>query len=1017
MPLIARIADYLVKKVEYLFPIFNLILLDKKMKKFFFLLICISLWFLQVANAQINPSITGRTEILATENASHIVGIHKDTLTVINGSTYSYTVDTPEDLGLISTNIGRKGLLMQIRSADGSVQKYQFSDASGTNKQEGALLEGDRLIVTSADGESRKVYYISLKERAISGKLWLEKKKMTINAPQSLILYFTAGQRSPNARISIDLAPEIEVNMENTTVNVIGRGEVKLKDLDRQSIGKTGRNYSYSSVGNVSIKGTPSTGQTLMFDHLDLRPANGADLKVTINNVSLNKTGTYLFKARYSTSKPKVYQSTGTGTEIAALQVGNDITDFQRIPLKDLHYKDRPETYTQLSFKWSSHNKTGNIQVLQSLDEGKTWLSSSARVKPNHTAFISGLIPDRQYYFKLQFSSGKLSVFSNEVKFYSGKIDAKAFGIIANEQKDHTNLINQAIDSIARQGGGTLLFSKGTYAVRTVHLKSNVYLYLDKEAVIKAIRGTDAPEATWFSDKKYRFGLSPTDEGPYHDPENYLVKQDVGHHYFRNSMFFGERLDNVKIIGRGLITGDGNLATGDKVMNNTPDYRGDKMFTFKLCSNLEIGGIYTNRDLWYDPEKDEPYYIDKDGGKDFDSSSMLKIERAGHFVLLATGTDSINVHDTYFAKKEVSNARDIYDFMGCNEVEVTNIYSKVSSDDIVKPGSDCSLGFTRPAKNYRIRNIIGDTNCNLFQIGSETADDITNICIDNIYILGANKAGFSISTNDGALIRDIHLNCGHTGRIHSRSKMFRTTAPFFISISNRGRIIGADVGKYTFLENGKKREELLVKNVNIGRVENILIQGVDICEVYSGSSYGGSRWKNYDGTQKRSTSIIAGYQLPDSAAVEGGLNFRLPNGLHTGYVQNISFKDIHVLDKGGNPIADSWNTPPELGLGQYNVTNLKILPSYGLWARHVKGLRLEKSSFNFEKPDGRHAIFLEHVQDANLRDIKMVTSKDQSQAIMLKESKNIHLDKVVYYLNQWENSPALPLVIQEKEQK
>ncbi|MDN8834130.1 hypothetical protein Q0L96_14170, partial [Staphylococcus aureus] len=85
--------------------------------------------------------------------------------------------------------------------------------------------------------------------------------------------------------------------------------------------------------------------------------------------------------------------------------------------------------------------------------------------------------------------------------------------------------------------GGTLVFNAGTYLVKTVQLKSNVYLYLEQGAVIKAIKGADAPETTWFSDQKYRSGLSPTDTGPYADPENYMTKQDVGHHYFRNSMF------------------------------------------------------------------------------------------------------------------------------------------------------------------------------------------------------------------------------------------------------------------------------------------------------------------------------------------------------------------------------------------------------------------------------------------------------------------------------------------------
>lgn len=386
--------------------------------------------------------------------------------------------------------------------------------------------------------------------------------------------------------------------MENTTVNVIGRGELRLRDLSSQSIGKTGTNYSYSRVGNVAIEGSPLSGQTITFNHLDLRPANGPDLKITIRNVNLNKVGTYSFKARYSTSKPKVLQSPGTGTEIAVLHAVGFISDFQRIPLQDLHFKEQPKTYTQVNFKWNAGSETGKTQVLQSLDQGKTWKPSTELVNiKNNTAHISGLMPNHQYHFKLKIRSRQGDLFSNEVRFYTGKIDVREFDIIADEQRDHTDQINQAIDSLTENGGGTLLFSKGTYRVRTIHLKSNVYLYVNKDAVIKAIKGTDAPESTWFSDKKYRSGLSPTDTGPYEDQENYLTKQDVGHHYFRNAMFFGERLDNVKIIGNGLITGDGNMVTGDKVMNNPPDHRGDKMFSFKMCTNLEIGGIDTPEDL------------------------------------------------------------------------------------------------------------------------------------------------------------------------------------------------------------------------------------------------------------------------------------------------------------------------------------------------------------------------------------------------------------------------------------
>ncbi len=165
--------------------------------------------------------------------------------------------------------------------------------------------------------------------------------------------------------------------------------------------------------------------------------------------------------------------------------------------------------------------------------------------------------------------------------------------------------------------------------------------------------------------------------------------------------------------------------------------------------------------------------------------------------------------------------------------------------------------------------------------------------MDNIYVLGANKAGFSISTNDGAHIKNIHLNSGRTGSIHSRSVMHRTRAPFFISISNRARVIGADVAPFSFDEHETTRSELLATNVNIGKVENITIHGIDISEVYGGSSFRGDRWKAYDGSQNKAAAIIAGYKLPDDADVEGGLTFRLPNGQHTGYIENIRFSDVN----------------------------------------------------------------------------------------------------------------------------
>jgi polygalacturonase len=812
--------------------------------------------------------------------------------------------------------------------------------------------------------------------------------------------------------------PGIEPTLDNTTVDIIGRGDVRLRDLERQSIGRTGSKYSYTKVGEAALARAADGhgGTELTLRHLDLRPANGIDVKLVLSGVRLARPGSYAIRARYTTAQPAVLTSAGTGAEVATLEVVPTLTDFARVLDRSRRYRETATTYTSALFSWSGVEPGTPLRLLHSADEGKTWAPLPVKFDPKAAAVsVEHLAPDRLHQFRLEVGGGAHAGLSNIAQFHAGKLDVKSFGARGDGQADDTDAINRALAHLAALGGGTLRFSDGTYNVRTVHLRSNVWLYLDRGATLLALKGGDAPETTWFSDRKYRSGLSPTDAGPYAEPENWLTKQDVGHHYFRNAMFFGERLDNVKIVGTGRISGSGNLVTGDNVMRNPPENRSDKMFVLKLCTNLEIGGLTRTEDLWYDPEKDAPYYTRADGTKDFDDSTMLHIDRAGHFALLATGTDHIDVHDTYFAKQSTSNVRDIYDFMQCNDVVVTNIYSKVSSDDIVKPGSDCSLGFTRPATHYRVRNIIGDTNCNLFQIGSETADDITDICVDNIYVLGANKAGFSISTNDGAHVKDIHLNCGHTGPLHARSKMLRTRTPFFISISNRGRILGAEVARVKFDENGKAHDELLVTNVNIGVVENILLNGIDIAEMYAGSSFGGEkiRWKAFDGKQAHQAPIIAGYKLPDPAVVQGGLPFKLPDGRHTGYIRNVVFNDVHFLAKGGYTAADAGRQPPELGVGQYNASNLGVLPAYGLWARHVEGLTVTNGSFNFEQRDGTPAVTLDDVVGATFRGVKLVRASEQPLLVQLKDgSREVSLENVTCYEDTWGHAATeLPRVV------
>ena len=67
-----------------------------------------------------------------------------------------------------------------------------------------------------------------------------------------------------------------------------------------------------------------------------------------------------------------------------------------------------------------------------------------------------------------------------------GEYDVRTFGAKGDGKTVDTPAINKAIDAAAAAGGGTVLFRAGSYLCYSIHLKSNVGLYLDHGATIVA---------------------------------------------------------------------------------------------------------------------------------------------------------------------------------------------------------------------------------------------------------------------------------------------------------------------------------------------------------------------------------------------------------------------------------------------------------------------------------------------------------------------------------------------------
>lgn len=143
-------------------------------------------------------------------------------------------------------------------------------------------------------------------------------------------------------------------------------------------------------------------------------------------------------------------------------------------------------------------------------------------------------------------------------KFPHATFNVKDFGAKGDGLTNDTPAINRAIEKCSASGGGSVTFPAGKYSAASIHIKSNVRLLLDKDAVI-------------FGGPKENF------EAP--EPNQFDKYQDFGHSHFHDALMWGENIESFAIEG-GKVNG-GSIGHGDPKNGG-----GDKLISIKVGKNL-----------------------------------------------------------------------------------------------------------------------------------------------------------------------------------------------------------------------------------------------------------------------------------------------------------------------------------------------------------------------------------------------------------------------------------------------
>ena len=467
-------------------------------------------------------------------------------------------------------------------------------------------------------------------------------------------------------------------------------------------------------------------------------------------------------------------------------------------------------------------------------------------------------------------------------------IDVRDHGAKGDGKAIDSPAINAAIAAAAAQPhGGTVAIPAGRYRCYSIRLRSRVTIVLAKGAIVEAATGSgyDLPEDN--GDQLY---------------------QDFGHSHWRNSLIWGEDVEDVAITGPGLIHGIG--LTRDGPGARWKAQTGERPLSMRHMTAAEIAAL-------------EPDAARMNGlgnkaialknGRNISLSGFTMLQ-CGHFAILATGTRGLHVHDLC-----IDTDRDGIDLDCVADAIVERCRVNTPNDDAIVIKSSLALGRAIPAENIVVRHCavsgydLGtmldgsrlmtqrlapdrDRPTGRIKLGTESNGGYRNIVIEDCTF--HHCRGLALETVDGGVMEHVVVR-----RLTMRDV---TTAPVFLRIGDRRR---GPAG------------------TRIGAIRDVIIEDLDA-----------------DGIDHRFAATIA--------------------GLIEQPVEAVVLRHIRFTYAGGGTAADAARRPDDLASAYPEPSMFGVTPAWGLWVRHARGLRVDGLTLATVTPDARPPIVVADAPDA-----------------------------------------------------
>lgn len=272
------------------------------------------------------------------------------------------------------------------------------------------------------------------------------------------------------------------------------------------------------------------------------------------------------------------------------------------------------------------------------------------------------------------------------------------------------------------------------------------------------------------------------------------------------------------------------------------------------------------------------------------------------------------------------------DIDGCQQVQIRDCDVVSGDDALCFKTTSSAMG----CKDITVTRLRLKSNQAAIKMGTESMAPFENIDISHCEIYDTRNGGIKLLTVDGAHLRNVTI---------SDITMKNVRTPMLLRLGSRLNVF----------RKGKDTQQ------PTGTFEHVVIRNVK-------------------------AEAAADAQLKPPSGI-------LITGVPGHYISNVTLENIEISLAGGGTAENARHAVPE-AVDQYPEVKTfgPLIPAWGIWARHVKGLTLKNIRFNLAGPDLRPAFIAEDGQDIELTDWEVPTTAEAECVVRLENVQGANIN-------------------------